>query len=131
MRTLLVLVLLACSNLALAQTPATYAERATFATDPVFEGRVMISTLVTAASVLGEADTTPDNAVRVRFAGYVLRDPDRVARMLTKVLAANIAVETVADVPRTTLTDAQLLSFVQTRWTPLAKALMAGFANVP
>jgi hypothetical protein len=127
-----VLMTLASAPVVFAQaTPATYAERALLSTDNVFEGRILVGMLITVAAVLAEPDTVADSALRTRFAGYALRDPNRVSRVLSQMLASNIAVETNNGVTNTTLTDVQLQAFIAQRWTALAKAFMAGYSNVP
>lgn len=110
-----------------AQTPATYADRARLATDSVFVGRVTVAALVSAIAVVLEAPDVPDRAVRVKLAGYVLREPEFVARRLAPLLAATApATVDEAGVPSSSLSDSQMLTTIAARWTVIAHALVGG-----
>lgn len=123
---LVILFILFVPTFTQAQT-VTYEDRAELSRSQSFIDRVQVSMLVTAVAVLQEASSTTDNAIRVKYAGYVIRDPDTQSTRLSKTLASVINVTVTDGIPNTTLTDDQLQSYVAIRWTAIAKALMTSF----
>lgn len=118
------LLVLVVSAVGQAQTPATYLERSQLARDTTFHGRVAVAAMVGAIGVVLESPETPDHAVRLRLAGYALREPELVARRLASVLAATVPVTATGTVVETTLTDAQLQAVIDQRWTAIAGAFL-------
>lgn len=111
---------------ALAQTPATYAQRATFGQSSGWQGRVSVACINGALAVIAEDATTDQHAQRLKLAAAVLKEPEFIARRLATVLAAAAPVVVAADgVVDTTLTDAQLQTLVGQRWTAFASALVS------
>jgi hypothetical protein len=128
-RTLLVAGVLLCSaSSSFGQgTEATYGQRATLADDRSFNDRVRIAALVGAIAVIVEPPETADHGVRVKLAGYVLREPGVVSARLALVLASTVPVAADDDgVVSTPLTDAQLQGVIAARWTTIAQALVGG-----
>lgn len=114
---------LGASTLGRAQTSATYADRAVLTTNATFLGRVQIAAVLGAVTVVMEAPETESHAARVRLAGYVLREPEFVARRLTLLLAATVTATVEDGVVSTPLTDVQISGLLAQRWTVLAEAL--------
>lgn len=118
--------LLAWSAPAAAQAPATYQDRAALMRDDAFLGRVTIAATIGAFAVITEDAGTPDHAIRVKLAGYVLREPEVVARRLMVVLSALAPATVTAGVVSVPLTDAQLQGVIAQRWTVIATSILGG-----
>lgn len=112
-RVVLAAVMAAClSGVAQAQTP-TLAERATLSLSPAFQQRVGIAAMQQAIAVATEVDTTPNHAVRLKLAVWMLTEPDVLARKLAVLIAS---IESVS----ATTTDAEIKTLFQTNWTTIA-----------
>lgn len=128
MRRLLLAVLLAFVgvNAAYGQTPATYTDRAKLRSDPNFIGRIEIAVLNAAIAVVLEDPAVAQHEVRAKLAGYALREPEFVSRRLATLIAATATAQVDTEGTVTTpLTDAQLLTLIQNRWTLLSTTLIA------
>jgi len=121
---LLVLALTAWAAPALAQTPATYAQRATFGQSAAWQGRITVAMINGALTVIAEDAATESHAQRLRLSAAVLKEPAFIAQRLAVVLAAAAPVVDTAGVVDTTLTDAQLQALVNSKWTAFAAALV-------
>jgi hypothetical protein len=88
----------------------TYTEAAALMTDSDFRGRVKVSCLKYANSIMGEATTVPAHNTRVRWATSCMQSPD--------ITAANVQPPVVMDAQVQTdgadITDAALQVSVET-----------------
>jgi hypothetical protein len=71
----------------------TYEASATLMTDLAFRGRVKVSCLKYADSILGEATTTPAHNTRQRWAQTCFQQPDQVAAQVQPPVVMDPAVQ--------------------------------------
>lgn len=73
--------------------PLTYDESAALMTDPQFRGRVKVSALKYADSILGEATTVPAHNSRLKWAQTAFQAPDAVALQIQSPVVMDAAVQ--------------------------------------
>ena len=71
----------------------TYEESAALSTDITFRGRVKISCLKFADSIMIEANTVPAHNTRVRWASNTVQQPDIVAGQIQSAVVIDPAVQ--------------------------------------
>lgn len=74
--------------------PLTYDESAALMTDPQFRGRVKVSALKYADSILGEASDIPAHNSRLKWAQTTFQAPDAVALQIQSPVVMDAAVQT-------------------------------------
>ena len=87
----------------------TYEESAALMNDSGFRGRVKVSCLKFADSILIEATTTPAHNTRLRWAQSVIQSPDMVAAQVTAPVIMDPAVQAAGEA----IEDAALQSAVE------------------
>lgn len=106
---------------------ASYEQRATLGSDTAFLRRVQTAVLRGATTVIAEASSTTDHAVRLKLAGWVVREPEFAARRFAAVISSLSTVTVMFDSTATpqvyiTATDTQLQTSIDTQWTRFAEA---------
>ncbi len=71
----------------------TYEESAALMTDQAFRGRVKVSALKYADSIMGEAETTPAHNTRTKWAQQCFQQPDMTAANLQPPVVMDSAVQ--------------------------------------
>jgi hypothetical protein len=71
----------------------TYEESAALMIDLDFRGRIKVSALKYADSIMGEAETTPAHNTRVRWATNCMTNPDMTATQLQPPVCMDAAVQ--------------------------------------
>jgi hypothetical protein len=71
----------------------TYEESAALMTDLDFRGRVKVSALKYADSIMGETEATPAHNTRVRWATNCMQNPDMTATQLQPPVCMDAAVQ--------------------------------------
>lgn len=104
--------------------PNQYAQKFALSADTWFVGRVTLAATTVIGEVLTEPEATPDHEVRMRFVGHIMRNPDESGRRLARlvVISAPISTNSQGQVV-TSMTDQQMITYLRTRWTALAKSM--------
>jgi hypothetical protein len=72
----------------------TYEESAALMTDPAFRGRVKVSCLKYADSILGESESIPAHNTRLKWAQQAFQQPDMTAAQIQPAVVMDAAVQT-------------------------------------
>jgi len=87
----------------------TYDQSAALMTDMAFRGRIKVSALKYADSILGELASVPAHNTRLRWAAQCEQQPDQTAAQLQPPVVMDAAVQT----DGSAITDAALQSSVE------------------
>lgn len=87
----------------------TYTESAALMSDVAFRGRVKVSALKYADSIMGEASTVPAHNTRERWALTTMQSPEAVAMQIQPAVVMDAAVQDAG----ATITDAALQGSVE------------------
>ena len=71
----------------------TYEESAALMTDPDFRGRIKVSCLKYADSILGEAESVPAHNTRLKWAQQSFQQPDMTAAQVQPAVVMDSAVQ--------------------------------------
>lgn len=99
---------------------ATYTQQYALATDPAFQGQVLVAMLQTSANVMTEAVTVAGHAQRAGFATRVIQDPTKWQAILSFLLASQSNNPMTPLTVPSTIADSLVQTAMDAQWSNVA-----------